>query len=618
MKSFVWAVTACLLAADAGVPFGAPGAEKPNLVFFLIDDLGRNDLGCYGSDFYQTPNIDRLAAEGMKFTDAYAACPVCSPTRASLMTGKYPARLQLTDWLPGRADRPDQKLARPAIRQQLPLEETTIAEALKAAGYTTGIIGKWHLGGEGFEPEKQGFEVNIAGDHTGTPLSYFAPFKSARNGEPERFMPGLERAAEGEYLTDRLTAEAERFIERNRAKPFFLYFPHYTVHIPLRAKQALIEKHLARKPGTVHTNAIYAAMIESLDESVGRVVRKLEELQLADHTVIFFTSDNGGLATREGPATPATSNAPLRDGKGHLYEGGIRAPLLVRWPGGIPPGSVSHAPVSSVDYFPTILELAGVKPTARMVLDGVSIVPLLKQTGAPKRDALFWHYPHYSNQGGKPGGAIRVGDWKLIEHYEDGRWELFNLKDDISERHNLAALEPKRAQQLGVRLDAWRREVGAQMMLPNPAYQPPAAPAGKVVPQLRDGTIELHARDATIHGTTVRYEPQPHKNTIGFWTRVEDWVSWDFTVTQPGEFRVEILQGCGTGSGGAQVEYAVAGQAIVDTVVETGGFQNFVVRPLGVVKLARPGHYTFSVKPRTRPGKAVQDLRQVTLKPAGW
>jgi arylsulfatase A len=428
-------------------------------------------------------------------------------------------------------------------------------------------------------------------------------------------MPGLERAAAGEYLTDRLTAEAEKFIEQNREKPFFLYFPHYTVHIPLRAKQALIEKHLARKPGAVHTNAIYAAMIESLDESVGRVLRKLGELKLADNTVIFFTSDNGGLATREGPSTPATSNAPLRDGKGHLYEGGIREPLLVRWPRAIKPGSVSHVPVSSVDYFPTILELAGIKVDASVPLDGVSIVPALKQTGAPKRDALYWHYPHYSNQGGKPGGAIRVGDWKLIEHYEDGQWELFNLKDDIGERHNLASLEPKRAQQLGTRLDAWRREVGAQMMLPNPTYQPPIAPAGKVIPQQRDGTIELHARDVTIHGTTVRYEPQPHKNTIGFWTRVEDWVSWDFTVTQPGEFRLEILQGCGTGSGGAQVEYSVAGQTILDTVVETGGFQNFVVRPLGVVKISQPGQYTLNVRPRTRPGKAVQDLRQATLRP---
>lgn len=603
----------CLSVALPLLANGARAADQPNFIFFLIDDLGRNDLGCYGSDFYQTPNIDRLAAEGMRFTEAYAACPVCSPTRASIVTGRYPARLHLTDWLPGRADRPDQMLLRPVIRQQLPLEEVTIAEALKQTGYVTAHIGKWHLGGEGFEPQRQGFDVNIAGDHTGTPLSYFAPFKTARKGEPERFMPGLEQAPAGEYLTDRLTAEAERFIERHKDKPFFLYFPHYTVHIPLRGKQALVERHLARKPGATHTNAIYAAMIESLDESVGRVLRKLDELKIAGRTVIFFTSDNGGLSVREGPNTPATSNAPLREGKGHLYEGGIREPLLAKWPGVAKPGSVCSVPVSSVDFFPTILEIAGTPAPGAAQLDGVSIVPLLKQTGAPKRDALYWHYPHYSNQGGKPGGAVRSGDWKLIEFYEDGRWELYNLKDDPGERHDLAALEPKRAQQLAAKLDAWRRSVGAQMMLPNPDFKA-AQPGGKTGAQERDGVIELHARNATLHGTTVRYEPQPNKNTIGFWTRVEDWVSWDFEATKPGSYRVEILQGCGTGSGGAQVEFSAAGQTITDVVVETGHFQNFVVRPLGLIKLPAPGQYTFSVKPKTKPGKAVMDLRTVTLR----
>jgi arylsulfatase A len=609
----------CLLATATLTAFfplkASPTPAKPNIVFFLIDDLGRNDLGCYGSDFYQTPNIDRLAAAGMKFTDAYAACPVCSPTRAAILTGKHPARLHLTDWLPGRTDRPDQKLARPVIQQQLPLAEVTLAEALKAAGYVTAHIGKWHLGGEGFEPQRQGFDVNIAGDHTGTPLSYFAPFKGARRGEPERFMPGLEQAPEGEYLTDRLTIEAERFIERHKDRPFFLYFPHYTVHIPLKAKQAMIDKHLARPSGIVHTNAIYAAMIESLDESVGRVLRKLEELRLGDRTVIFFTSDNGGLSVREGPNTPATSNAPLRDGKGYLYEGGIREPLLVKWPGVVKPGSVSHVPVTSTDFFPTILEMVGAPVAHPAPLDGVSLVPLLRQGISPKRDALYWHYPHYSNQGGQPGGAIRSGDWKLIELYEDGIWELYNLKDDPGERHNLASLEPRRAQQLGTKLDAWRRSVGAQMMLPNPDYRTHGAPKGKIVPQLRDGTVELHARDVTVHGTTVRYEPQPHKNTIGFWTKAEDWVSWDFEVTRLGTFRLEILQGCGTGSGGAEVEFAVAGQSITDVVVETGHFQNFIARPLGLVRLSAPGTYTFTVKPKTKPGKAVMDLRTVTLRP---
>lgn len=441
--------------------------RKPNIIFFLIDDFGWADLGCYGSQFYQTPNVDKLAEQGMRFTDAYAACPVCSPTRASIMTGKYPARLHLTDWLPGRADRATQKLLRPVIQQQLALEEETIAERLKAAGYATASIGKWHLGGQGFEPQDQGFDVNIAGDHTGSPMSYFAPFKN-QTGQ----MPGLENAPAGQYLTDRLTLEAEKFIEQNKAQPFFLYFPHYAVHIPLKAREELIAKYksLPVPAGATQTNAIYAAMVQSVDESVGRVLRKLEELKLTEHTIIIFTSDNGGLSVKEGPNTPSTSNAPLRAGKGYLYEGGIREPLIVKWPGVIKPGSVCATPVSSVDYFSTLLELAGVNAGTGQGRDGVSLVPLLKQSGVIKRDALFWHYPHYSNQGGQPGGAIRLGDLKLIEFYEDGRLELYNLKDDIGETNNLAGKLPEKARLLEIKLDSWRREVKAQMMLPNPNF----------------------------------------------------------------------------------------------------------------------------------------------------
>ncbi|QQS46360.1 MAG: sulfatase [Acidobacteriota bacterium] len=446
-------------------------SRPPNIVLVLIDDYGWADTGSYGSTYHRTPNIDALAARGMRFTDAYAATPVCSPTRAALMTGKHPARLHLTDWLPGRRDLPAQKLARPNIRQELPLAETTLAEALKSVGYATAHIGKWHLGGAGFGPENQGFDLNIAGDHTGTPLSYFAPYQS--NG---RFMPGLETAPQGEYLPDRLTSEAERFIERNKEKPFFLYFPHYSVHIPMRAKSELIAKHRSRpRPERGQNNPVYAAMIESVDESVGRLTRKLEELGIADNTIFIFTSDNGGLATPEGPDTPATDNSPLRAGKGYLYEGGIRVPLIIAWPKRIKAGSVNRTPVYSMDLFVTAVEAAGSRNTTGT--DGMSLLPLLTGRGGLRREALYWHYPHYSNQsinGGRldqPGAAIRQGDYKLIEFYQDNRVELYDLKNDIGERNDLARGNPRLAERLRGKLAAWRKTVGAQMMTPNPAYQ---------------------------------------------------------------------------------------------------------------------------------------------------
>ena len=429
---------------------GRSELEKPNFVFILMDDLGWMDLSCYGSKFYETPNIDRLATQGMRFTNAYAACPVCSPTRASILTGKYPARLQLTDWIPGHKQE-NPKLLVPKFYQELPLRETTIAETLKAAGYVSASIGKWHLGREPYYPEKQGFDLNFGGTYQGNQPSYFYPYG----------IKNIKTGVEGEYLTDRLTNEAEKFIEANRDRPFFLYLSHYAVHTPLAGKPEVVEKYKKKvKPGMDQNNPVYAAVIESVDESVGRIMAKLDDLKLADNTVLIFFSDNGGL-------TDVTSNAPLRLGKGHLYEGGTRDPLIIRWPGKVQAGSLCHTPMISTDFYPTMLEMAGIKGSSP---DGVSIMPLLRQKGSIERKTFYWHYPHYHRC--TPGGAIRDGDWKLIEFFEDGHVELYNLKDDLSETTDLATKMPEKAQELRKKLAVWRKSVNAAMPTPNPDYKP--------------------------------------------------------------------------------------------------------------------------------------------------
>ena len=446
--------------------------KRPNFVFFLIDDMGWKDLGCFGSPFYETPNIDRLAAQGMRFTNAYAACPVCSPTRASIMTGKYPARLGITDWI-GAPQKPT------AYRKYLPLEETTIAEALKEVGYATGFIGKWHLATSDadrarYYPDRQGFDVNIGGDNSGSPPTYSYPYSKGKRSLETMPAGGKE----GEYLTDRLTEESLKFIEANKDRPFLLYLSHYAVHTPLESKDDLAEKYrgkaakLSQSPeplpvyGPYKTrrrqdHAVYAGMVQSVDESVGRVLRKLEELKLEQNTVVIFMSDNGGLSTvaREGP----TCNLPLRAGKGWLYEGGIREPMIVKWPGVTKTGSVCHETVVSTDFYPTMLELAGLPSKPEQHMDGLSLVPLLRQSGTLGRAAIYWHYPHYHGSGNRPSGAVRAGDYKLIEWYEDGQVELYNLKDDMSEQNDLAATMPQRATELRQMLRAWRGEVGAKM-----------------------------------------------------------------------------------------------------------------------------------------------------------
>ncbi|NIA13942.1 MAG: sulfatase-like hydrolase/transferase [Nitrospiraceae bacterium] len=433
--------------------------RPPNIVFILIDDLGWADVGCYGNTFNETPHIDALAKQGVRFTSAYAACPVCSPTRASILSGQYPARIGITDFIPGHY-RPYAQLEVPVNRQQyMPLETVTIAEALKTAGYTTGMFGKWHLGGMEYFPDKQGFDAMLVtgGRH----------FKFDTH-------PDIE-LDEDAYLAETLTEYAEAFIEANQDKSFFLYLSHYAVHIPLEARQALIEKYEAKKkPATGVNNPIYAAMVEHVDDSVGQIMTKLRELDLEENTMVVFMSDNGGLYRRFDEAGPAvTSNAPLRDEKGTLYEGGIREPLIVRWPGVVDAATTCDEPVTSVDFYPTFLDVSGAAQPHAHILDGVSLVPLLKGGKRLKRKNIYWHYPHYHHS--TPAGAVRAGDWKLIEFFEDGRLELYNLRDDIGETRNLAAEQPKRAEKLRKRLAAWRDSLDAAMPVPNPNHDPARA-----------------------------------------------------------------------------------------------------------------------------------------------
>ncbi|MBL9127009.1 MAG: sulfatase-like hydrolase/transferase, partial [Verrucomicrobiales bacterium] len=558
--------------------------------------------GVTGSTLHETPNLDRLAAQGMRFTQAYSACTVCSPSRAAIQTGLHPARLQITDWIRGH-ERPDAKLRPPDWTKELPLDRVTLAERLEGAKYDTRHLGKWHLGGEGFEPERQGYRTNLGGDHRGQPPSYFSPYG----------LPRLPDGPKGEYLTDREGEEAVRFIGAHKgdAAPFFLHYAPYAVHTPLQAKPELVEKYRAKsaRVGGSQSNAVYAAMLESLDAAVGRILRALDDTGLADRTVVVFTSDNGGLVLGD---RPPTDNRPLRSGKGSPYEGGHRVPLLVKWPGTTVPGSTSAMPVMGIDIHPTLLAIAGFPADYIQArnLDGVSLVPLLRDPSAPLpgRDALYWHYPHYHPGGATPYAAIRAGSWKLIQYYENGRHELFDLASDPGESTNLADAQPDRVLELSRKLFDWQNKVRAQWPMSNPDWKPApiAAPA--------EGPILLHSRDAFVHGTLLRYEPQPFKNTLGWWARPEDWAEWIFDLPKAGRYALDILQGCGTGSGGSEVSFTVADQALVTTIIDTGHFQNFTNRTLGEVELT-PGRHSLRVKPLRKPGGAVMDLRQVVLRP---
>ena len=448
--------------------------RSPNVVFILADDLGWTDLSSFGSELYQTPNIDRLAREGMRFERAYAACTVCSPTRAAILTGRYPAALHVTDWIAGH-QRPFAKLKIPDWKMELDPREPNLARTLHDAGYVTAHMGKWHLGEEPTWPEHQGFDFNVGGWSIGQPNrsansnGYFSPYGN----------PRLSDGPVGEFLDDRLASEACAFIEKNHDRPFFLNFWPYLVHTPLQAEPERVQRYAAAaKQGKHQRNPTYAAMVQRLDEEVGKVMATLDRLGLRENTIIVFTSDNGGLLGNDGRndrPPRVTSNFPLRTGKGDVYEGGIRVPLVVRFPGVVAAGTTSSTPVISIDFFPTLLELTGCRTTEAVSRsrDGSSFASVLR--GERKnwsREALYWHYPHYHTEGAAPYGAVLKGPWKLIEFYEDAHTELYNLDRDIGEQHDLSAQEPGKRNELLADLRAWRTKVGAQMPGPNPRYDP--------------------------------------------------------------------------------------------------------------------------------------------------
>ena len=462
-----------------------PQKTPPNIIFLLVDDLGWNDVGCYGSTFYETPNIDRLAKEGMRFTNAYAACPVCSPTRASILTGKYPARLNITDWIPG-FDPKNRPLLGTQDKHELPLEEITIAESLKQAGYQTAFMGKWHLGEPGFFPENQGFDINIGGHWAGQPASYFYPYKNDRKRWD---VPGLDGGKEGEYLTDRLTNESLSFIEDNKNNPFLLYFAYYNVHTPIQAKPELVAKYEEKKGKIISSdglnylderaastkqkqdNPAYAGMVQSVDESVGNILNKLTELGLMENTIIVFTSDNGGLTTLSKGRKSPTSVVPLRAGKGWIYEGGIRIPTIMKWTQQIPENSICEVPITSTDFYPTLLELTELPQVPNQHMDGKSLVPLFKNTNTFSREALYWHFPHYHGSLNRPVAAVRSANYKLIQWFEDDALELYDLEADLGERENLVKTLPEKTAELKKLLQNWQQEIGAKMPIQNPNYK---------------------------------------------------------------------------------------------------------------------------------------------------
>ena len=615
-----WRIILASLFLAAALPVVAVGAgpdRPPNIVLLIADDLGINDLGCYGRADHATPALDRLAAVGTRYTAATAAASVCSPSRVALLTGVHPARANLTTFLPGRSDRASHKLLPPVIEQALPAAIPTLAERLAPAGYRSHFVGKWHLGGEGALPTDRGFATAASG----------------------RANPGPE-SPEGAKGEQRQAADAVRIIAEqvrgHHDEPFLLVVGFDSPHVPLAAPAAALPAHA----GAFHPT--YATLVSKLDEAVGKILTALDEAGITDTTLVVFTSDNGGLHVPEIGDPPPTFNAPFRAGKGFLYDGGLRVPLIVRFPRGAEAGRVVAAPVSTGDLVPTICRLAGV--AAPEPADFRDLADAALPSAGDDRP-FFWHQPHNTNQGGRPAGAIRVGDWKLVEHFEDGSLELFHTGDDVGETTDRSAAEPARVADLRGRLEAWRRSVAAKGMTANPRFNPAAwqachagidasrlpaaATAAEMVaplaawrkamddddagpPATRNGFIRLLARDATVAGEKLCYEPQPEKDTLGYWVNAADRAWWDFRLDEPGRYLVTVLQGCGAGQGGSTVELNTGVAGLEFTVEETGHFQRFVPRAVGTLDLPA-GNVRLVVTPLEKKAAAVMDLRSVTL-----
>lgn len=505
-----------LIYFGSGSLFADDAKTRPNVLFILVDDLGWRDLSNEGSTFYESPHIDRIANEGMKFSRGYATCQVCSPSRASIMTGKYPARLKITDYI-GAAEgenwKRNTRLLPAHYQHSLPLEDTTLAEAFREAGYRTFFAGKWHLGGKGSLPTDHGFEFNVGGHKNGSPPGgFFSPYNN----------PKMADGPLGELLPLRLGQETARFIEAHAGEPFFAYLSFYSVHAPIQSTRALWKKYRDKAAGQVapesrfiidrttpvrqvQDHPLYAGMIESMDDAVGIVLTTLDRLNLTDKTVIVFTSDNGGVSAGDGKAT---SNLPLRGGKGRQWEGGIREPYYIKWPGVVAAGSTCDTPVTGTDFYPTLLEICGLPARPGQHVDGVSLVPLLKGNSIQDRP-LYWHYPHYGNQGGEPSSIISQGNWKLIHYYEDERRELYNIAEDVGEQSDVGAAHPERVAALSQKLAGWLSEVDARKPIANPNFD--SGNAARQREQIRDKQKPNLER---VHADFLKPDFQPR---AGWW-----------------------------------------------------------------------------------------------------